>query len=94
MTPYHDKPELPPVVGGSLPTWLVAVLAGPLPTPVGERVLLIKCPRADCQQPALVTPNWAQGGYATRPCTYCFRTAKIPPRLRTGRGRKLKRSKP
>ena len=65
--------EAPPVEGGSLPTWLVGVA----PSRPGMRII---CPR--CERVALVDPSWPRGGYATRPCTYCFKTAKIPPRLR------------
>lgn len=75
---YSRKPELPHVDGGSLPTWVVAR--------EGYH-LRITCPREDCQQTALVAASWPRGGYATRPCTYCFKTAKIPPRLRAGRRR-------
>jgi hypothetical protein len=66
--------ERPPVDGGSLPTWLVA--------PAGK-LLALTCPRKDCQQMALVAASWARGGYSTRPCTTCFRTAKVPAALRT-----------
>lgn len=67
--------ERAPVQGGSLPTWAV-VAAG--------KMLAVTCPRKDCQQMALVAPSWPRGGYSTRPCTYCFRTAKVPATLRHG----------
>lgn len=72
-----SKPELPPVVGGSLPTWVVRKNVRP-------PGLVIVCPRGDCGEKAIVAPDWGEGGYATRPCTYCFKTAKVPPRLRAG----------
>lgn len=65
--------ERPPVQGGSLPTWAVVGAGG---------MLALTCPRADCKQMTLVAPSWARGGYSTRPCTYCFRTAKVPAELR------------
>jgi hypothetical protein len=67
--------RLPPVEGGSLPTWVVGI-SPPKPG------LTVCCP--SCQGEAQVTAAWPHGGYATRPCTYCWRTAKIPPRLRGG----------
>lgn len=68
--------EQPPVEGGSLPTWVVR---GITTRPGG---LVVQCPRQDCQQAFIVDPHWPRGGYATRPCPYCFKTAKLPPRLR------------
>lgn len=72
------------VQGGSLPTWGVS--------PVG-RLLLLTCPRSGCQQEALVAPGWARGGYATRPCTFCFKAAKVPPQLRGAQPRHVVRKR-
>lgn len=71
--------EAPPVQGGSLPTWLVGVA----PSRPGMRIV---CPH--CARVTLVDAQWPVGGYATRPCTYCFKTAKVPSRLRGRRRRR------
>lgn len=78
MTRQARSGQLPSPVGGSLPTWLVGVA----PSRPGMRII---CPR--CDRVALVDASWPVGGYATRPCPYCFRAAKIPPRLRGSRRR-------
>jgi hypothetical protein len=70
--------QLPLVEGGSLPTWLVK--------PESAHRLRITCTR--CQGWAIVPTSWGVGGYATRPCTHCFKTSKVPPRLRAGRRRR------
>ena len=66
--------QLPLVEGGSLPTWVVKR------TKLVPDWLRLHCPR--CGGQAIVDPTWPVGGYATRPCTYCFAASKIPPRLR------------
>lgn len=42
----------------------------------------IICPHADCGGHAIVSYRWPFGGLATRACTYCFKTARIPERVR------------
>jgi transcription elongation factor Elf1 len=43
------------------------------------KALLITCPR--CDHEGIVSLAWKNSSeYGTRPCTYCFKTAKIPPK--------------
>lgn len=42
--------------------------------------LLIRCPRRDCRMYALVKLTWPEGGFPSRPCTYCFKANRIPGR--------------
>jgi hypothetical protein len=59
----------------SLPTWVARRASVGL-------MLLITCPRATCGRQAQVDLDWGEGGYATRPCPYCFRAATVPDELR------------
>ena len=49
------------------------------------QALLITCPRADCRHEFIVAKSWKNSSeYGTRPCPYCFKTAKIPPKRSWG----------
>lgn len=49
--------------------------------PSGPFDLLVICPRKDCGAThAVVARHWLAGQYGTRPCPYCFKTARIPAR--------------
>jgi hypothetical protein len=68
-----DSSGVPARPKWTLPFWAAVRVAG------GYK---IKCPRKACGHSALVDKTWPTGGYRTRPCTYCFKTATIPEELR------------
>lgn len=43
--------------------------------------LWLICP--NCGGRAIVPPDWGVEGYASRPCTHCFKAARIPEAYRT-----------
>lgn len=60
----------------TLPVWTVTVV-----DVNGKKMLGIECP--SCGNKAIVGKNWKSpkvNRYATRTCTYCFKTAILPRR--------------
>lgn len=58
-----------------------------LATAMDRGKLGIQCPDRDCGGKAVVNrKRWLESkpDYATRSCTYCFKTFKVPDKLRKG----------
>lgn len=43
----------------------------------------LQCPQKDCRKKAVVSREWCDdNGYTARPCTYCFKAARIPEEIK------------
>lgn len=72
---FGDVPQArvpKPLEESTLPTWDVI--------DIGGSFITITCPR--CEGTADVDPvKWRENPFPTRPCTYCFKTSRLPGRI-------------